>query len=67
MKKYIYIVSGLLAVGLGTLGVVVPGLPTTPSCCWPRGFSTARRPGCNSGYWLRGWVSISVAISVAAA
>lgn len=30
MKKYIYIVSGLLAVGLGTLGVVVPGLPTTP-------------------------------------
>ena len=30
MKKYIYIVSGLLAVGLGALGVVVPGLPTTP-------------------------------------
>ena len=30
MKKYLYIVSGLLAVGLGTLGVVVPGLPTTP-------------------------------------
>ena len=30
MKKYLYIGSGLLAVGLGALGVVVPGLPTTP-------------------------------------
>jgi hypothetical protein len=30
MKKYLYIVSGLLAVGLGALGVVIPGLPTTP-------------------------------------
>ena len=30
MKKYLYIALGLLAVGLGTLGVVVPGLPTTP-------------------------------------
>lgn len=30
MKRYIYIVLGLLAVGLGAMGVVVPGLPTTP-------------------------------------
>lgn len=30
MKRYLYIVLGLLAVGLGALGVVVPGLPTTP-------------------------------------
>ena len=31
MKKYLYVGLGLLAVGLGALGVVVPGLPTTPS------------------------------------
>jgi hypothetical protein len=30
MRKYLYIALGLMAVGLGTLGVVVPGLPTTP-------------------------------------
>ena len=30
MKRYLYILLGLLAVGLGALGVVVPGLPTTP-------------------------------------
>lgn len=30
MKRYVYIVLGLLCVGLGALGVAVPGLPTTP-------------------------------------
>lgn len=30
MKRYFYIIFGLIAVGLGTLGVVLPGLPTTP-------------------------------------
>ena len=30
MRKYLYIVGGLLCVGLGGLGVVTPGLPTTP-------------------------------------
>lgn len=30
MKKTFYIILGLLAVGLGVMGVVVPGLPTTP-------------------------------------
>ena len=30
MKRMIYIVLGLICVGLGALGVVVPGLPTTP-------------------------------------
>lgn len=30
MKRYVYIALGLLTVGLGALGVVVPGLPTTP-------------------------------------
>ena len=30
MKRIIYIVLGLICVGLGALGVVVPGLPTTP-------------------------------------
>ena len=28
--KYLYITLGLIVVGLGALGVVVPGLPTTP-------------------------------------
>ena len=30
MKRVVYLVLGLLCVGLGALGVVVPGLPTTP-------------------------------------
>ena len=30
MKRIVYIISGLLCVGLGALGVAVPGLPTTP-------------------------------------
>ncbi|MCR5038159.1 MAG: YbaN family protein [Bacteroidales bacterium] len=30
MKRIVYIILGLLCVGLGALGVVVPGLPTTP-------------------------------------
>lgn len=30
MKRYLYIVLGLVCVGLGAMGVVVPGLPATP-------------------------------------
>ena len=30
MQRCLYIAAGLLCVGLGALGVVVPGLPTTP-------------------------------------
>ena len=30
MKRFVYITVGLLCVGLGALGVIVPGLPTTP-------------------------------------
>lgn len=28
--KYFYLISGCIAVALGTIGVLVPGLPTTP-------------------------------------
>ena len=30
MKKYIFITGGIICVSLGFIGVVVPGLPTTP-------------------------------------
>ncbi len=30
MLKYVYLLIGLLFVGIGFVGVVVPGLPTTP-------------------------------------
>lgn len=30
MKRALFIVFGLVAVGMGVLGVVLPGLPTTP-------------------------------------
>lgn len=29
-KRYIFIIAGCIAVLLGTIGVVIPGLPTTP-------------------------------------
>ncbi len=30
MKKPLYIVLGFLSLGLGVIGIIVPGLPTTP-------------------------------------
>lgn len=30
MKKYLFIILGLFSLGLGLLGIVTPGLPTTP-------------------------------------
>ena len=30
IKKYIYIIFGLICVGLGFVGALLPGLPTTP-------------------------------------
>lgn len=42
MKKFIYIVIGLLSLALGAIGVLIPVLPTTPfllltSLCFMRG------------------------------
>lgn len=42
VKKYIYITVGLIAFALGSIGVVIPVLPTTPflilaSFCFARG------------------------------
>lgn len=30
MRRFLYVLFGLVCVGLGALGAVVPGLPTTP-------------------------------------
>ncbi|MFV0419605.1 MAG: YbaN family protein [Dysgonomonas sp.] len=30
MKRYIYVALGLITLGLGLLGIITPGLPTTP-------------------------------------
>lgn len=30
MKRYLLLTLGILCIGLGALGVVIPGLPTTP-------------------------------------
>jgi len=30
MKKYLFIILGLISLGLGLLGIITPGLPTTP-------------------------------------
>ena len=42
MKKLLYIIAGCFAFGLGMIGVVVRGIPTTPLLlltlfCWSRG------------------------------
>lgn len=32
IKKYIYVVAGLLSFAIGAIGIILPILPTTPFC-----------------------------------
>lgn len=52
MKKFLYMITGYISVGLAAIGVVVPVLPTVPflmlaACCFARSSEKLER-------WFRG-------------
>lgn len=50
MKRWCLMALGWLAFATGIVGIVLPLLPTTPSCCWLPLCLPAHRPVFIAGY-----------------